>query len=259
MVPITAEIIAAVERLLDADAALPPHKRMHAATRVKLSAIASGERKLLDVDWWRNIHGVAPGQMSAAERAKLDALEAKADPKRNPYPHEREVAARAAERMRSRKPKSAPGLEERDRAEAEQAEAARQWHERRSAELNEIWARMRRHPDNVAELERLREKARAEAAAKRVAAKAAREHVDTVRPAEPEPVTTEDAAGVSSSSSTKEEEPMAEPANAKRRDERKGDRHKPRTGDRHSAGYMRNYMRDYMRRRRAAARKGTPG
>jgi hypothetical protein len=40
--------------------------------------------------------------------------------------------------------------------------------------------------------------------------------------------------------------------NTPRRDQRKGDRHRPRKGDRHSPGYM----REYMRRRRAGIRKG---
>jgi hypothetical protein len=102
VIPITDEIRAGAATLL-------ARGKLHRSTRLKLAAIANGERKVVDPFWWRNLWGEGNG-------ARLAKLEALADPKRNPNAHERAVAER---KLKKAKESVAPGLEafERDRAE----------------------------------------------------------------------------------------------------------------------------------------------
>jgi hypothetical protein len=169
---------------------------------------------IIDVDWWREIHGVARHQVNAyAEKKhnkKLAALKAHTDPARNPYAHERHAAAAALAKLQAAgppKPKrmpSAPGLEQYDREQTRR----------------------------MAESKRMMEEA----------FKAARRGSSTVN------TTSRPAAAAAQRVNTTTARPEPPPVNTTR--PRSADRHREPNRDRHSPGYM----RDYMRRRREKTR-----
>jgi hypothetical protein len=110
-IAITDEISAASEWRLATALHLSSHDRR------KLNAIAKGECKVIDVNWWRKIHDALFHADPARLKRKAD-LEARADPARNPNPHECAIAAKKLANLMAEVPPSAPGLEEHDRTEA---------------------------------------------------------------------------------------------------------------------------------------------
>jgi hypothetical protein len=174
-VPITDALRKAARDLLDEDAARP-HGRLRSEDRKQLKAIAdpASRRKFIDVDWWRWVHGrkyvhAYNIEDAPANRAKVEKLEALADPKRNPNEHERKIAEAKLANFKPKQPPSAPGLEEYDREQAEwKAERDRQLAEFRAA-MDATW------PKTLEELEARRQAVKAENRAKRAAAKAKRE------------------------------------------------------------------------------------
>ena len=70
------------------------------AMRKRLEAIAEGKRKLIDRVWWSKVH-------PNVERAKIDKMEALADPARNDNKHERQVAAA---KLAAAKARRTPGM-----------------------------------------------------------------------------------------------------------------------------------------------------
>jgi hypothetical protein len=68
--------------------------------RKRLEAIVEGKRKLIEADWWREVHG-------DIDRAKLDKIAALADPARNSSEHERQVASTKLAAAKARRP---PGM-----------------------------------------------------------------------------------------------------------------------------------------------------
>lgn len=112
--------------------------------RPRLRQIVNGKVQTVDVKWWRHENGVAHDQIARkAEKAfakKLAALEAMADPRRNPSAHERLAAEAALAKVLAAGPPkprmpSAPGLEEYDREEA----LARREMERARARMQEMF------------------------------------------------------------------------------------------------------------------------
>ena len=104
-IPVTDEIRAAAKEYLAA------HKQtLPAPTRKKLQSIIDGERKVLDVAWWRKLFG---GERVAreADDQRLEKLQAMADPARNSNAHERAAAQSKIDGFKASKPKSAPGLQ----------------------------------------------------------------------------------------------------------------------------------------------------
>lgn len=77
--------------------------RHNADDRAKLEAIAAGKRKVIDPFWWREF-------FVPINRAKLEAMERKADPARNDNEYERAVAARKAAEFKARQPPGLPRL-----------------------------------------------------------------------------------------------------------------------------------------------------
>jgi hypothetical protein len=125
--PVNDTILRAARELIE----LPTgelHKR--AGRNVKpsrLRQIVNGKAKSVDVEWWRKLHGVHSKQETAKQekafQKKLDAIKAMADPISNPNEHQRRMAEEMLIKVQAAGPKaaqirSAPGLEEYDRAEA---------------------------------------------------------------------------------------------------------------------------------------------
>jgi hypothetical protein len=120
-IPITNEIRTAAARLLNV-----PVKALDGYQRELLRKIVGGKIKNIDIDKWRRL-------FEAVDQQKLDKLAALADPARNPNGHERANAERALAKLRA---KSAPGLEEIDRAAA----AQKRWWREVLAEKQREWA-----------------------------------------------------------------------------------------------------------------------
>ena len=89
--------------------------------------IISGEVKSVDVEWWREVNGVARHQIvrqleikAKRKLDKLDKIRAMTDPARNPNAHERRVAEATLVKLQAMplpmptSLPSAPGLEEYD-------------------------------------------------------------------------------------------------------------------------------------------------
>jgi hypothetical protein len=200
----------------------------------KLRRIISGKAKSVDVNWWRKENGLAPHQVAAkAEKdfkAKLDKIRAMTDPAQNPNQHQRKVAEVAFAKLEAAGPakaphtRSAPGLGEYDREEA-------QFRERLERVNAEAFARFE------AEL------------ARRKAAKAAATTQS--------PLNTTTRASAAKLLNTTTAKPRPEPPlnTTTSKKPRSADRHREPNRDRHRPGYMREYMADYMRRRRAAEKK----
>jgi hypothetical protein len=141
-IPITSAMIAAARKLLDREG-----ERLHPRVRRSLKAIAEGERELVDAGWWGKLH---QRTFLAAQAERAEKLGALADPAANPSVHERAVAAQKLAKLKATEPPLTPGLEARERAARE-----------RRAAMEAMLARLRKHPDNVADLERLRERTQA--------------------------------------------------------------------------------------------------
>jgi hypothetical protein len=135
-VPITDAIRAAAKVLLDSG------RTFSTPDRKSLAAIAdpASGRQFIHAGWWRNLHGLGKRALTDKASVKLGQLQAMADPKRNPNPHERDNAARMAKRLVEQDtkplPGSAPGLEDLDRQQAERAEHLRRWQEEREREMD---------------------------------------------------------------------------------------------------------------------------
>jgi hypothetical protein len=112
-VPVNDEILRAARKLLNEKKHRPDPK---------LHQIVSGEVKSVDLEWWREIHGVTRHQKSARVekefKEKVDALKAHTDPRRNPYEHERRLAQAALAKVQAAGPPKAgrlldaPGVKE---------------------------------------------------------------------------------------------------------------------------------------------------
>jgi hypothetical protein len=227
--PLNDKIVARAQELLKQPATPGWHDN------ARLRRIIDGKVKSIDVHWWRAENGVAPQQLKTKAdklfKKKLDALTAHTDPARNSNPHERQVAAAALAKLQATGPakasRTAPGLEDYDRAEA-------QFRER----MDRINARMYEAFEGAAAVhEAIKRNA---AAANTTKAKAKASPVNTTKPraAKPAPVNTATA------------KPEPPPVNTTNPKPRTADRHREPNRDRHSPGYM----RDYMRRRRQKAR-----
>jgi hypothetical protein len=68
--------------------------------RQRLEAVAHGKRKLIDVGWWRKVHG-------DVNRKLVEKIAALADPARNPSEHERKVAEA---KLKAAKARRTPGM-----------------------------------------------------------------------------------------------------------------------------------------------------
>jgi hypothetical protein len=190
-----------------------------AADRERLRKMAGGETQFTTADWWRTINGAAMPKLADAER--LRKLAGHLQPGANNSEAERNTARTMFERALARVG-SPPGLERRD------------WRE-------VLWR------EDLAEERR---KAEAAAEAARAAKEAARQdthhapppgdthrsdtHYTAARDAHRSEDTHHREARDTHQGDTHHAEPEAKP---KRKDTRKGDRHKPRKGDRHSPGY----------------------
>jgi hypothetical protein len=122
--------------------------RLHTDVRSRLKAIADGTRKLIDVDWWREVHGPQyihwPDLRDTVDnRAKLEKLKALADPKRNPNEHERKAAEAKLASFKPKTPPSAPGLEAFDREIERRREIARKQSEAMQRLIREKMQKMR--------------------------------------------------------------------------------------------------------------------
>jgi hypothetical protein len=278
-IPITDAIRAAARDLLARDG-----ERLSYHQKRSLEAVAdpASGRKVIDVDWWRLLHGVHPQQAEskakAKDRQRIEALKRLGDETRNPNPAEAAAARRKAAELEAKptappQQRSAPGLEEHDRQQAARKEAIKEALKRANAIFDDI-------PDDPVErqawFDRRREEWRAKERAKRAARKAAKaaERAGAPQP-EPEPEPEPNAGASNTTPSDEapraeekasprpadgvntakvEEEPVkpkaqAEPVNTSK-DTRKGDRHKPRSGDRHAPGYMQDYMRRWRKKQR---------
>jgi hypothetical protein len=130
-VPITDAIRKAAQDLIARDAALP-YGRLPYDYKRALKAIAdpASGRKVVDVDWWRHVHGDkythAPDLSDTAEnQANIQKLKAMADPKRNPFTHERKTTEDILAKFKPKRPPPAPALEEYDRIVEARREASR--------------------------------------------------------------------------------------------------------------------------------------
>jgi hypothetical protein len=231
-VPVNDAIVARARELLER----PAHKGWQ--DKGRLRQIISGRHKTIDINWWREENGVTETQLSAKVEKdfakKLAALEAMADPGRNPNGHERMVAEAALAKLQTAGPpkaqmRSPPGLEEYDR-EIARARAAH------TAHLDAAFRAAKVRWD---------------------AEQAAQAHKPT---AKPKPTPAKTPLNTTTTKPQSKPEPKPEPTTTKkprsadRHLDPSRDRHLEPNKDRHRPEYMRTYLREYMRRRRAAQR-----
>jgi hypothetical protein len=146
---ITDAICAAAQAYLD------DHKLIGANYHRKLKAIVGGERKFIDAEWWRSLHGLDSRQVIEAAKAKdrkrLKALEEMAvigEATSNASDTEKETALKQIANLKANpskaaKPRSAPGLEEHDRQQAAYREACDRVNKEAFARMGEMIAAKR--------------------------------------------------------------------------------------------------------------------
>jgi hypothetical protein len=239
-VAVNATIIQAAKDLLDGGLDAKPSEN-----RARLRRIVAGGTKKLDVKWWRVIHGVEFRQVLTKQeesfKARLAALKAMTDPLRNSNAPERRVAEATLARLLAKGPvppylRSAPGLEDYDRLEAD-------YHAERERRDAAFRAEYRAAQAFSAEHQARRgNTAQAKSANRSSKAKPA----PPLNTTKPKPA----ADPLNTTKATSAEPPLINTTKPKK--PRSADRHREPNRDRHRPGYMRDYLRDYMRRRRAA-------
>jgi hypothetical protein len=232
--PVNDKIVQAAQELLKGPSAY----------RDTLRRIVNGKVKSVDVDWWREENGVAPGHVSykskVAFEKKLATLKAMADPARSPNEHVRREAEAAFARVQAAGPpkpshtRSAPGLEEYDRQEAQ------------------------RRAEGRARMERMDEAIKAARARRDAAMRNAAVNTTKSKPEpKPEPVnttTSKPGPSVNTTKAKSKPEPSVNTTTAKK--PRSADRHLEPNRDRHRPGYMVDYMRRW--RAEEAALRNSP-
>jgi hypothetical protein len=105
MLTITEEMRESARKLLTAKVNPRDHygydTLLHKHDRDLLTAIANGKRKLIDGQWWKEMHRVVA-------KDKLDKLSRLADPDRNDNPHERDLASAKLAEFKARRPPGMP-------------------------------------------------------------------------------------------------------------------------------------------------------
>ena len=89
------------EEMREAASSMAQERALPTADRRTLSDIASGKRKWIRWEWWEEVHGVV-------SRAKIAKIAEMADPERNPFENERNVAAAKLAGLKART-RRAPG------------------------------------------------------------------------------------------------------------------------------------------------------
>ena len=92
------------QEMREAASSMAQERALPTADRRTLSDIASGKRKWIRWEWWEEVHGVV-------SRAKIAKIAEMADPERNPFENERNVAAAklAGLKARTRGPRLGSG------------------------------------------------------------------------------------------------------------------------------------------------------